>query len=58
MFPPLGKEGRATATCKTYLVAEKFGLQVKNEINREKQEFTPYFLASLRPFRTQSTQCL
>ena len=42
MLPPLGKEGDAAASCKTYLSRRKVWDAIKKEIAKEKQELTPY----------------
>ena len=42
MLPPLGKEGNASAACKTYLSRRKVWEAIKKEIAKEKQELTPY----------------
>jgi hypothetical protein len=42
MLPPLGKEGNAAAACKTYLERRKVWDAIKKEIEKEKQELTPY----------------
>jgi len=42
MLPPLGKEGDAAASCKTYLSRRKVWDTIKKESAKEKQELTPY----------------
>mgnify|MGYP003145967434 FL=1 len=42
LIPPLGKEGDASASCKTYLSRRKVWEAIKKEIAKEKQELTPY----------------
>ena len=42
LIPPLGKEGDASASCKTYLSRRKVWQAIKKEVARENQELTPY----------------
>ena len=42
LIPPLGREGEAAASCKTYLSRRKVWEAIKKEIAKEKQELTPY----------------
>ncbi len=42
MIPPLGKAGKASESCKTYLSRRKAWDSIKKEVAREKQELTTY----------------
>jgi len=42
LIPPLGNEGDASASCKTYLSRRKVWEAIKKEVAKEKQELTAY----------------